>query len=74
MANYRTTTELKPYMGFKIERTHSNGNYYWKAENNYGYVYESRKSLKDLKERIHQDDSSRKMGLWLGNKLRLERE
>ena len=48
--------QLKPYMGFTITKYVSNDYTLWKAENENGYVYESKKSLKDLKERIYLDD------------------
>ena len=61
--------QLKPYMGFTITKYVSNDYTLWKAENENGYVYESKKSLKDLKERIYLDDQSRKLGLFLGKAL-----
>lgn len=61
--------QLKPYMGFTITKYTGDNYTLWKAENENGYVYESKKSLEDLKERIYLDDQSKKLGSFLGKAL-----
>ena len=61
--------QLKPYMGFAITKYTGDNYTLWKAENENGYVYASKKSLEDLKERIYLDYQSKKLGSFLGKAL-----
>ena len=65
--------KLKPYMGFEITKYTTKEYTKWAAQNKAGYVYESKKSLEDLKQRIYLDDQSKKLGAYLGKALGIRR-
>lgn len=65
--------QLKPYMGFTITKYITKEYTKWFAQNENGYVYESKKSLEDLKKRIYLDNQSSKLGAYLGKALGIRR-